>query len=96
MRKILSHAIEVVGTGDNVLPVSKFIRDNCNKNISNIRTIFVPLPEKEFTDRNVRDMEIAVARHMKMIHPDLVKNVSFGKAPTRPKAKELAPALEGL
>ena len=93
MRKILSHAINVVGKGDSVLPVSRFIRDNCNKNLQNIRTIFVPL---DGTDRYVRDMEEAIINHMKSVYRDLVKNERFGKGPTRPAVKEPVVALEGL
>lgn len=93
LRKILSHAVNVVGQGDNILPVSRFIRDNCNKNLQNIRTIFIPL---DWSDRDIRDMEEAIIKHMKMIHGHLVKNERLGRGPTRPAIKEPAVALEGL
>jgi hypothetical protein len=93
LRKILSHAVDVVGKGDNILPVSRFIRDNCNKNLENIRTVFIPL---DWSDRDIRDMEMAVVNHMKMVYKHLVKNERLGKAPTRPMVKEPAVALAGL
>ena len=93
LRKILSHAVDVVGKGDNILPVSRFIRDNCNKNLENIRTVFIPL---DWSDRDIRDMEMAVVNHMKRVYKHLVKNERLGKAPTRPLVKEPAVALAGI
>jgi hypothetical protein len=93
LRKILSHAANVVGKGDNVLPISRFIRDNCNKNLQNIRTIFIPL---DWSDRDIRDMEMVVVNHMKSVYGHLVKNERFGKAPTRPAVREPVMALEGI
>lgn len=95
LRKILSHAIGYLGVnpGDNVLPVSRFLRDDCNKNLENIRTIFIPL---NMPEDDIREMEIAIIKHMKSIHGHLVKNKSLTKSITRQKVREIEPALTGL
>ena len=95
LRKILSHSLGALGVnpGDSILPVSRFLRDECNKNLENIRTIFVPLTMAE---DDIREMEIAIIKHMKMIHGHLVKNKSLTKSITRQPIKEPVVALEGL
>lgn len=91
--KILKHGVGVEGKGDTCLPVSRFIRDNCDKNIDNIKTVFVPL---DMSETEIRQMETAIIRDFKKKHGYKVKNVVTTVSSTRPAKKEPQPALVGL
>ena len=88
--KVLRHGRGKQYEGDCVLPVSKFIRDNCHGDMTGIKTCFVPL---DMSDEDIRELESAIIRELKVKYTHKIKNVITTSTSTRPEKKEEMPSL---
>lgn len=97
LKKILRHALGYVNEGDHPIVLSQWLRDDCNKNIENLFTVFVPLDGIGLSEEDIRYLEWGVFNKMKSENPILCKNEQMHQGHTRPKERPVpSPALEGL
>ena len=88
--KLLRHGRGKQYEGDCVLPVSRFIRDTCRGDMNDIKTCFVPL---DLSDEDIRELESAIIKELKVKYTHKVKNVITSSTATRPEKKEEMPSL---
>lgn len=90
--KICRHAKGNVHIGDTVLPLSRYLRDDCKGDVNDIRVCFIPMKESK---AYMRQLEKCLIMKLKRSFPNnVVKNVTNGELMSnRPVADKYDVAL---
>lgn len=78
--KVAKHAKGDINIGDNVIPLSKYLHNECKGDIDDIEVCFVPL---EGSVEEMKTIEKLLIKKLKNKYGSIVKNVSDGESAPR-------------